>query len=103
MVLTELVVRAGCTFRYVRMASSMWGASITLVSSAPSGSSQDGVFPYMMASLLSVAIQVLQASVIHKHPATLNTRGLHLYQFAVGGSITPFAFSRARCGDSLSR
>ena len=43
-----------------------------------------------------VAIQVLQASVIHKHPATLNTRGLHLYQFAVGWSITPFAFSRAR-------
>ena len=43
-----------------------------------------------------VAIQVLQASVIHKHPATLNTRGLHLYQFAVDWSITPFAFSRAR-------
>ena len=43
-----------------------------------------------------VVIQVLQASVIHKHPATLNTRGLHLYQFAVGWSITPFAFSRAR-------
>ena len=45
---------------------------------------------------LCVVIQVLQASVIHKHPATLNTRGLHLYQFAVGWSITPFAFSRAR-------
>ena len=44
----------------------------------------------------SVAIQVLQASVIHKHPATLNTGGLHLYQFAVSWSITPFAFSRAR-------
>ena len=43
-----------------------------------------------------VAIQVLQASVSHKHPATLNTRGLHLYQFAVGWSITPFASSRAR-------
>ena len=53
--------------------------------------------------LAGVAIRVLQASVIHKHPATLNTRGLHLYQFAVGCSLTPFAFSRARCGDSLSR
>ena len=50
----------------------------------------------MLGSLVNVAIQVLQASVIHKHPATLTTRDLDLYQFAVGWSITPFAFSRAR-------
>ena len=44
------------------------------------------------------------ASVIHKHPAALSTLDLDLYQFAIGWSITPpFASSRARCGDSLSR
>ena len=51
--------------------------------------------------LAGVAIQVLQASVIHKHPATLNTRGLHLYQVAVGCSITPLASSRAREGTAF--
>ena len=51
--------------------------------------------------LAGVAFQVLQASAIHKHPATLNTPGLHLYQVAVGCSITPFASSRAREGTAF--
>ena len=44
-----------------------------------------------------------KASDIHSHPATLSTVKMDLYQVLVGRSTTPFASSRARCGESLSR
>ena len=50
-----------------------------------------------------VVIQQRYASDIHRHPATLITRNMLLYQVAVGRSITPFAPSRACCGERLSR
>ena len=50
-----------------------------------------------------VIIQGHKASDIHSHPATLSTVKMDLYQVLVGRSTTPFASSRARCGESLSR
>ena len=53
--------------------------------------------------LRHVIIQGHKASDIHSHPATLSTVKMDLYQVLVGRSTTPFASSRARCGESLSR
>ena len=54
------------------------------------------------ARVSSVIIQGHEASDNHGHPATLSTVDLDLYQVSVGQSTTPFACSRARCGESLS-
>ena len=40
---------------------------------------------------------------MHKHWDTLNAMVMDLYQVKVVRSITPFASSRARCGDWRSR
>ena len=57
----------------------------------------------MDQALNGVIIQGHKASDIHSHPATLSTVKMDLYQVLVGRSTTPFASSRARCGESLSR
>ena len=62
----------------------------------------DDSYPKVFVSI-SVIIQGHKASDIHSHPATLSTVKMDLYQVLVGRSTTPFASSRARCGESLSR